>query len=65
MCSAGAVDAPRRSCCPPPHQAPGRRLAVDWTLCEGHGLCADVPPEAVRLDPDGFRCSSTDRYPGT
>ncbi|GCD45851.1 NADH-quinone oxidoreductase subunit NuoF family protein [Streptomyces paromomycinus] len=30
------------------------RLAVDWTLCEGHGLCARLLPEAVRLDPDGY-----------
>ncbi|MFC7305584.1 NADH-ubiquinone oxidoreductase-F iron-sulfur binding region domain-containing protein [Streptomyces monticola] len=32
----------------------GERLAVDWTLCEGHGLCADVVPELIRLGPDGF-----------
>ncbi|UNO42038.1 NADH-quinone oxidoreductase subunit NuoF family protein [Streptomyces sp. MST-110588] len=30
------------------------RLAVDWTLCEGHGLCAGLLPEAVRLDADGY-----------
>lgn len=30
------------------------RLVVDWTLCEGHGLCADVLPEVVRLGTDGY-----------
>ncbi|MFF1358239.1 NADH-ubiquinone oxidoreductase-F iron-sulfur binding region domain-containing protein [Streptomyces sp. NPDC058297] len=32
----------------------GRRLAVDWTLCEGHGLCADIIPELIQLGPDGY-----------
>ncbi|MFD3514523.1 ferredoxin [Streptomyces sp. NPDC058657] len=32
----------------------GEKLAVDWTLCQGHGLCADVVPELVRLDNDGY-----------
>ncbi|UQI43718.1 ferredoxin [Streptomyces sp. HU2014] len=32
----------------------GERLAVDWTLCEGHGLCAGLLPELVRLGPDGY-----------
>ncbi|MGK5632845.1 NADH-ubiquinone oxidoreductase-F iron-sulfur binding region domain-containing protein [Streptomyces sp. URMC 123] len=32
----------------------GERLAVDWTLCEGHGLCAGVVPELIRLGPDGY-----------
>lgn len=34
--------------------ATGRRLAVDWTLCQGHGLCADIVPELIQLGPDGF-----------
>ncbi|WP_419994868.1 NADH-ubiquinone oxidoreductase-F iron-sulfur binding region domain-containing protein [Streptomyces boninensis] len=33
---------------------PAARLTVDWTLCEAHGLCADLLPEAVRLDADGY-----------
>ncbi|WP_461011940.1 NADH-ubiquinone oxidoreductase-F iron-sulfur binding region domain-containing protein [Streptomyces capparidis] len=33
---------------------PTDRLLVDWTLCEGHGLCADVLPDVVRLGPDGY-----------
>jgi NADH:ubiquinone oxidoreductase subunit F (NADH-binding)/ferredoxin len=31
-----------------------KQLVVDWTLCKGHGLCAGVLPEIVRLDADGF-----------
>ncbi|WP_424887522.1 NADH-ubiquinone oxidoreductase-F iron-sulfur binding region domain-containing protein [Streptomyces sp. XH2] len=30
------------------------RLAVDWTLCEGHGLCAGLLPQLVRIGPDGY-----------
>ncbi|HET9516279.1 MAG TPA: ferredoxin, partial [Actinoplanes sp.] len=30
------------------------RLAVDWTRCAGHGLCAHVAPELIRLDAHGF-----------
>lgn len=29
-------------------------LTVDWTRCDGHGLCARLVPEAVRLDEWGF-----------
>ncbi len=32
----------------------GESLVVDWTLCQGHGLCADVVPELISLGPDGF-----------
>ncbi|SFC45844.1 NADH-quinone oxidoreductase subunit NuoF family protein [Streptomyces aidingensis] len=32
----------------------GRRLTVDWTLCQGHGLCAGIAPDLVRLDSDGY-----------
>ncbi|MFE0102955.1 ferredoxin [Streptomyces sp. NPDC059009] len=39
----------------PQGEAPsGRRIAVDWTLCQGHGLCADIVPELIQLGPDGF-----------
>jgi NADH:ubiquinone oxidoreductase subunit F (NADH-binding)/ferredoxin len=31
-----------------------RRLVVDWTRCDGHGLCAHVVPELIRLDRNGF-----------
>jgi ferredoxin len=30
------------------------KLEIDWTRCDGHGLCARLLPELVTLDPDGF-----------
>ncbi|GAA3189551.1 NADH-ubiquinone oxidoreductase-F iron-sulfur binding region domain-containing protein [Nonomuraea roseoviolacea] len=33
---------------------PEYRLDVDWTRCEGHGLCAHLLPEFVALDEYGF-----------
>jgi ferredoxin len=30
------------------------RLAVDWTRCDGHGLCRALLPERVALDEWGF-----------
>lgn len=30
------------------------RLAIDWTRCDGHGLCAFAAPELLRLDEWGF-----------
>ncbi|MEU8994253.1 NADH-ubiquinone oxidoreductase-F iron-sulfur binding region domain-containing protein [Streptomyces caniferus] len=33
---------------------PQERLLVDWTLCRGHGLCADVVPGIIKLGPDGY-----------
>lgn len=32
----------------------GEKVFIDWTLCQGHGLCADIIPELIRLNPDGF-----------
>jgi ferredoxin len=32
----------------------GARLAVDWARCDGHGLCAHVVPELIRLDGNGY-----------
>ena len=32
----------------------GTRLAVDWTRCDGRGLCAELLPERMRLDEWGF-----------
>src|SRR5690606_16453726 len=31
-----------------------QRIHVDWTLCRGHGLCADILPEVFQLGADGF-----------
>ena len=30
------------------------RLEIDWTRCDGHGLCARLLPERIRLDEHGF-----------
>ncbi|MER7759051.1 NADH-ubiquinone oxidoreductase-F iron-sulfur binding region domain-containing protein [Streptomyces sp. NPDC097619] len=38
----------------PPVRARGEALTVDWTLCQGHGLCADIVPEVVELGADGY-----------
>lgn len=31
-----------------------RRLDVDWTRCDGHGLCAELLPDRIALDEWGF-----------
>ncbi|MFC5143111.1 NADH-ubiquinone oxidoreductase-F iron-sulfur binding region domain-containing protein [Streptomyces aureoversilis] len=33
---------------------PAEQLLVDWTLCRGHGLCADLLPGLLRLGADGY-----------
>jgi NADH:ubiquinone oxidoreductase subunit F (NADH-binding)/ferredoxin len=38
----------------PAEETTGKRLVVDWTRCDGHGLCAHVVPELIRLDDNGF-----------
>ncbi|MEV0319901.1 ferredoxin [Streptomyces sp. NPDC050658] len=38
----------------PRPRAEADQLVVDRTRCEGHGLCAVVAPEIVRLGQDGF-----------
>jgi len=30
------------------------RLHVDWTRCDGHGLCADLLPEVLTRDEWGY-----------
>jgi ferredoxin len=30
------------------------RLDIDWTRCDGHGLCARLLPERISLDEHGF-----------
>ena len=31
-----------------------QRLAIDWTRCDGHGLCAQLLPARIALDEWGF-----------
>ena len=33
---------------------PRQRLVVDWTRCNGHGLCAHLVPEVIHLDAQGY-----------
>lgn len=33
---------------------PTRGLEIDWTRCDGHGLCAALLPGIVHLDEWGF-----------
>lgn len=30
------------------------RIQIDWTRCDGHGLCAALLPDRIRLDEWGF-----------
>jgi len=32
----------------------GKRLEIDWTRCDGHGLCAALLPETIRTDDWGY-----------
>ncbi|MGW0366934.1 NADH-ubiquinone oxidoreductase-F iron-sulfur binding region domain-containing protein [Streptomyces sp. NPDC002990] len=49
---------------PLPEDEIPERLVVNWTLCKGHGLCADVLPDVVRLDEDGFPALGSMPVPG-
>jgi NADH:ubiquinone oxidoreductase subunit F (NADH-binding)/ferredoxin len=35
-------------------QQPQARLTVDWTRCQGHGLCSRLVPELVHMDEHGY-----------
>lgn len=30
------------------------KLHIDWTRCDGHGLCAELLPQRIALDEWGF-----------
>jgi ferredoxin len=32
----------------------GTRIAVNWTTCTGHGICAELFPEWISLDDWGY-----------
>ncbi|MDH6123744.1 NADH-quinone oxidoreductase subunit NuoF family protein [Kitasatospora sp. GP82] len=44
---------PVRGALPLP-RAEGARLEVDWSRCAGHGLCAVLAPDLIRLGPHGY-----------
>lgn len=51
----GGCGRPVRGVLPIPEAAAtGSQLTVDWTRCEGHGLCAHILPEVVSLDTNGY-----------
>ncbi|TDD15956.1 NADH-quinone oxidoreductase subunit NuoF family protein [Nonomuraea diastatica] len=52
----GSCGRPIRGVLPMPEREadPEYRLEVDWSRCQGHGLCAHLLPEFVDLDDYGF-----------
>jgi NADH:ubiquinone oxidoreductase subunit F (NADH-binding)/ferredoxin len=44
-------------------KASNEKLVVDWTICKGHGLCAGLLPEIVRLDRNGYPDIAGTRIP--
>jgi ferredoxin len=39
------------------------KLGIDWTRCDGHGLCAALLPEAIELDEFGYPIIHGERVP--
>ena len=39
------------------------KVEIDWTRCDGHGLCATLLPDDVALDEWGFPVSEAVRSP--
>jgi ferredoxin len=52
--SRGGCGRPVREYLPLPPATGEAQLAIDWTRCRGHGLCAHIVPELVQLDAHGF-----------
>jgi NADH:ubiquinone oxidoreductase subunit F (NADH-binding)/ferredoxin len=50
----GGCERPVRGILPLPGEDASYRLTVDWSRCEGHGLCAMLVPDLVNLDANGF-----------
>ncbi|GAB2795868.1 NADH-ubiquinone oxidoreductase-F iron-sulfur binding region domain-containing protein [Streptomyces daliensis] len=44
-------------------EARRERLVVNWTLCQGHGLCAGVVPDVIRLGADGYPTKGSAEVP--
>ncbi|MDR7274505.1 ferredoxin [Catenuloplanes atrovinosus] len=49
---------PVKKLLPIPNELPGGpsigKLKLDWARCDGHGLCAEVFPELIKLDGNGY-----------
>jgi ferredoxin len=52
-----------RSIAAPTARRAGVQLAVDWTACDGRGLCAELLPELVERDDWGFPLISEGAVP--
>jgi NADH:ubiquinone oxidoreductase subunit F (NADH-binding)/ferredoxin len=50
----GGCNRPAGDVLPVPAAAGETKLALDWTRCRGHGLCAHIVPELVQLNGQGF-----------
>ena len=50
----GTCGRPVRGVLPMPPEHTAAKLAIDWTRCRGHGLCAHLVPELVQLDRQGY-----------
>lgn len=48
----------------PPEEDQGGRLSIDWARCDGHGVCAYVLPELIRLDRHGYPILLNTPVPG-
>ncbi|MEU1167534.1 ferredoxin [Streptomyces sp. NPDC005921] len=55
----GALPLPRG----PQAARTAERFTMDWTLCDGHALCADVVPELIRMEQDGYPVLSATAVP--
>ncbi len=38
-------------------------LRVDWIECDGHGVCAELLPELIRVDDWGYPIFNSDPVP--
>ena len=50
----GSCGRPVREILPLDPEHDEARLVVDWTRCQGHGLCGRLVPELVQLDSQGY-----------
>lgn len=59
----GTCGRPVKGVLPLPGRKTQTQLTVDWSRCDGHGVCALVVPDLLRLDADGFPIISKTSVP--